>query len=406
MTLCKHLGASLSLLLAGLLTTASATAENCYILVHGHGVEGHIKQRPDNQGRLHQPALDYWSEAYFDEYQGGDFIAQLRADGGHYGVVGYNSTDEAGLPYWHDSTAGEIARQILTIRSGAGDGYQHADQCRADDTFWVVAHSQGATQMVYIAGNAVPGSPYYNRAYSQMDSSTETRTSEACTTSWWGGKNCETVTETVNVAGLDEGNAVTVDFDGAIDGVAAILTTGGAITGTEGADRVCNGNWFDNAINDAFLGKSCAGVRYLQTNDVYAVRNYVGTNLAAPLYTIGGYAAFPGMEGASSAMLNGEDDGYINLASQMNCAGSAKRNLYSDLHEYETFWGVAYGSPIFTCDNDHKGTARSYNLASLHTDHDAQRNGGLLAPDYTVIADGLGCGAGKNSAGRIAACTQ
>lgn len=406
MTLYKHLGASLSLLLAGLLSTASAAAENCYILVHGHGVEGHIKQQLDSQGQLRQPALDYWSDAYFDEYQSGDFIAQLRADGGHYGVVGYNSTDEGELPYWHDRTAGEIARQMIAIRGGAGDGYQHPDQCTADDTFWVVAHSQGATQMVYIAGNAVPGSPYYNRAYTQMDSNTETRSREECTSSWWGGESCETITETVNVAGLDEGSAVSVDFDSAISGIAAIITTGGAITGTEGADRVCNGNWFDNAINDAFLGKTCSGVRYLQTNDIYAVRNYIGTNLAAPLFTIGGYAAFPGMESASSGMLNGEDDGYINLASQMNCTGSAKRNLYSDLHEYETFLGVAYGSPIFTCDNDHKGTARSYNLASLHTDHDAERNGGRLAPDYTGVPDGLGCGVGKNSAGRIAACTQ
>ncbi|WP_444941000.1 hypothetical protein ACJJI3_22640 [Microbulbifer sp. ZKSA004] len=405
MTLCQRLGASFSLLLAGLLGSASASADNCYILVHGHGTEGHIKQRTNSQGNLEQPALDYWSEAYFDEYAGSDFIEQLRVNGGNYGVVGYNSTDEGEMPYWHDGTAGEIARQIIAIRNGEGDDYEHENQCAADDTFYVIAHSQGATQMMYLAGNAVPGSPYYNRAYNQLDSNTVTETSKVCTGSWFW-KSCKTKTETVNVAGLNDSYAVEVDFDTAISGIAAIFTTGGAITGTEGVDRLCNGSWIEDLINDWFIGRECAAVRYLQTNDVYAVRNYVGTNLAAPVYTIGGYAGFPGIESASSLLLGGEDDGYINLASQMNCSGSAKRNLWSNLKEYKTFLGIAYGSAIFSCDNDNKGTARSYNLASIYTDHDAQRNGGIMAPDYTGIPDGLNCGAGKNTAGRIAACTE
>ncbi|WP_444902890.1 hypothetical protein ACJJIU_13360 [Microbulbifer sp. CnH-101-E] len=405
MTLCKRLGASLSLALAGLFASVSAAADNCYILVHGHGTEGHIKQRTNSQGKLEQPALDYWSEAFFDKYNGSNFIEQLRINGGNYGVVGYNSTDEGEMPYWHDGTAGEIARQIIDIRSGKGDGYQHENQCKADDTFWVIAHSQGAAQMMYLSGNAVPGSPYYNRAYNQFDSNTITESNKVCTGRWFW-KRCKTETKTRNVAGLDDRFAVEVDFDKAMNGIAAIFTTGGAITGTEFVDRLCNGSWIESVVNDLFIGRECSAVRYLQTNDVYSVRNYVGTNLASPVYTIGGYAGFPGVATASSILLAGEDDGYINLASQMNCSGSAKRNLYSDLKEYKTFLGIAYGSAIFSCDNDHKGTARSYNLASLYTDHDAQRNGGIMSPDYTGIPNGLNCGIGKNSAGRIAACTQ
>ncbi|USD22105.1 hypothetical protein MJO52_02915 [Microbulbifer variabilis] len=405
MTLSKRLGAGLSVFFAAMVGTSAAVAENCYILVHGHGVEGHTTSTASD-GSLVQPALDYWSETYFDEYKNSSFIDQLLISGGNYGVVGYNSTDEGELPYWHDKTSGEIARQIIQIRSGAGDRFEHENQCSADDTFWIISHSQGAAQMMYIAGNAVEGSPYYNRAYNQYDTDTEVQDVKKCSTTWWGSKSCKTVSEEVQVASLSDTNAVTVDFDSAISGVAAIFTTGGAITGTEGVDRICNGTWYDEVINDLFFGRECAAVRYMQTNDIYTVRNYVGTNLGAPVYTIGGYAGFPGAESVSSALLNGEDDGYINLASQMNCSGSGKRSLWSNLKQYDTFMGIAYGSATFSCDNDNKGTARSYNLASIYTDHDAQRNGGILSPDYDGIPDGLNCGVGKNSAGRIAACTQ
>ncbi|MCO1335395.1 hypothetical protein MO867_13740 [Microbulbifer sp. OS29] len=405
MALSKRLGSSLSVFFAAMIGAPSAVAENCYILVHGHGVEGHITSVSDN-GNLVQPALDYWSDAVFDEYSNSDFIEQLLVDGGNYGVVGYNSTDEGEYPYWHDETAGEIARQIVEVRAGQGDRFEHSNQCSSDDIFWIIAHSQGAAQMMYIAGNAVEGSPYYNRAYNQLDSNIEIQEVEKCSTTWYGSKTCKTVEKEVRVAGLSENYSVSVDFDAAINGVAAIFTTGGAITGTEGVDRICNGSWYDDLVNSLFLGRECSAVRYMQTNDVYTVRNYVGTNLGAPVYTIGGYAGFPGVESATSMLLNGEDDGYINLASQMNCSGSAKRNLWSNLKEYETLFGVAYGSAVFSCDNDSKGTARSYNLASIYTDHDAQRNGGIFSPAYDSIPDGLDCGSGKNSAGRISACTN
>ncbi len=351
----------------GMLTGAGqAAADNCYIMVHGHGTQGNVKNGTN------QPALDYWRSANFSQYQGSSFFSDLLSGGDNYAIVGYDSTDGSGYPYWRNETAGEIARQIISIKQGNGDGYIHPEsgtQCSASDDFWVVSHSQGSQQMMFISGNAISGSPYYNTAFTSSGS-------------------------------------VSVDYSGAMNGVLGIFTLGGAITGTEGADRVCNGNWLDSLINMAFLGKDCNdSVKWLQTNDSYAVRNYIGSNLAAPVYVMGGYKGFPGFEGGTSAFLNGEDDGYINLASQMSCSGSGKRNLWSDLNTYKTFLGIKYGSPTYRCNNSNKGTPRTYNMASVDTDHDAERNAGIGSPGYTSIQNGLSCGNGKNMAGRIDACT-
>jgi hypothetical protein len=349
-----------------LFASTNALADNCYIMVHGHGTDGTIKSGSN------QPALDYWSSFNFSQYSGSSFLAELLGNtSNNYAIVGYNSTDEAGYPYWRDETAGAIARQIISIRQGNGDGFNHPEsntQCAANDNFWVVSHSQGAQQMMFIAGNAIAGSPNYNTAYGSS-----------------GG--------------------VSVNYDGAISGILGIFTLGGAITGTEGSDRVCNGNWLDALINFAFLGQDCnPSVQWLQTNDSYAVRNYIGSNLGAPIYTMGGYRGFPGLEAASSALLAGEDDGYINLASQMSCAGSGKRSIDSDLNSYRSFLGISYGSPTFRCNNSGKGTPRTYNMASVYTDHDAERNAGISSPSYTSIDGGITCGNGRNMAGRINSC--
>jgi hypothetical protein len=343
-------------------STQASAADNCYIMVHGHGTQGNVGNN----------ALDAWRTSHFSQYNGSNFMDDLLRSGDNYAIVGYDSTDSSGYPYWRDETAGEIARQIISIKQGNGDGISHPEagtQCSAGDNFWVVSHSQGAQQMMYIAGNAISGSPHYNTAYTAS-------------------------------------GAKTVSFNSAMSGILGVFTLGGAITGTEGADRVCNGSWLDSAINALFVGKDCNdSVKWLQTNDSYAVRNYIGSNLAAPFYVMGGYKGFPGFEGASSAMLNGEDDGYINLASQMSCSGSGKRNLWNDLKTYKTFFGIAYGSPTYTCSNSNKGTPRTYNMASVDTDHDAERNGGISSPGYTSIPNGLTCGNGRNMAGRIDSCT-
>ncbi|MEH6346127.1 MAG: hypothetical protein V7785_13635 [Bermanella sp.] len=352
---------------SGMLASGLAAASNCYIMVHGHGVQG------DTLSSSSQPALESWQESFFSEYNGSSFFDSLLEADDNYAVVGYDSTDDSGYPYWRDETAGEIARQMVTVKQGNGDGYSHpqADtQCATSDDFWVVSHSQGAQQMVYMAGNAISGSPYFNTAFNAS------------------------------------GSGVSVPFESAFDNVLGIFTLGGAIGGTEGSDRVCNGNWLDALINLAFVGKDCNdSVKWLQTNDSYLARNLIGTNLAAPIYVMGGYRGFPGLEGASSGFLTGEDDGYINLASQGGCSGSPKRNLWSDFKKYKTFLGVAYGSPTYKCNNSNKGTPRTYNMASVYTDHDAERNGGRSSPDYTSIPDGMTCGDGKNMAARIKKCT-
>jgi hypothetical protein len=363
-TLISSITMATSLLFAG----AAQAADNCYIMVHGHGTQGNVIDGSN------QPALDSWRDSHFSNYEGSDFFAYLLSANDNYAVIGYDSTDESGYPYWRNETAGEIARQMVAVKQGNGDGYQHDQantQCASNDNFYVVSHSQGAQQMVFMAGNAAVGSPYYNTAF--------------------------------NAAG----SAVSVPYTSAFQDILAIFTLGGAMSGTEGSDRVCNGSWTDSLINAAFLGKSCnASVQWLQTNDSYLARNLIGSTLAAPLYAMGGYKAFPGLQGASSGFLNGEDDGYINLASQMGCAGSAKRNLYDDLNQYKTFWGIAYGSPTFKCNNSNKGTPRTYTMASVYTDHDAERNGGIAAPSFVSVENGLSCGDGKNMAGRINACTH
>ncbi len=353
-----------TLILSSTLMSNTAMADNCYIMVHGHGTQGTNKAE----------ARDSWRTSHFSQYSGSDFLSYLLGPTDNYAIVGYDSTDESGYPYWRDETAGEIARQMVSIKQGNGDGLVHDEpntQCSASDDFYVVSHSQGAQQMIFMAGNAVSGSPYYNTAFTAS------------------------------------GSAKSVPYNQAFQGVLGIFTMGGAMGGTEGADRVCNGNWLDALINMAFLGKDCnPSVEWLQTNDSYLARNYIGSNLAAPVYAMGGYKSFPGIEGASAGFLTGEDDGYINLASQMGCAGSPKRNLWDDLNQYKTFFGIAYGSPTFRCNNNNKGTPRTYNMASVYTDHDAERNGGISSPSYTNIEHGMSCGNGKNMAGRVASCTQ
>jgi hypothetical protein len=353
---------------SSLFMASNVMADNCYIMVHGHGAQGDLINGSD------QPALDYWSKENFSQYANSNFINQLLGSNDNYGIVGYDSTDESGYPYWRNETSGEIARQMVSIKSGNGDGFAHPEantQCSSNDNFYVVSHSQGSQQMMFMAGNATPNSPYYNVAFN------------------------------------GSGNAVSAPYESAFNNVLGIFTLGGAISGTQGSDRVCNGNWLDSLINVAFLGQDCNdSVKWLQTNDSYLARNYIGSNLAAPIYVMGGYKGFPGLEGATSALLSGEDDGYINLASQMSCAGSPTRNISSNLNQYRTFFGIAYGSPRFKCNNSNKGTPRTYNMASIYTDHDAERNGGISAPSYTSIENGINCGSGENMAGRIASCTQ
>ena len=362
----RSLFASAALTLTLALGAGQAMASACFIMVHGHGTQGNVHSGSN------QPALDYWQTANFSEYNGSSFFDDLLASGDNYGVVGYNSTESGGYPYWRNETAGEIARQIIAIKSGSGDGYNHPQantQCSSSDSFWVISHSQGGAEMMWIAGNAVSGSPYYNTAFTASGSTS-------------------------------------VSYSSAMSGVLGIFTLGGAITGTEAADRACNGSFLDSIIV-TLLGRNCYGdTEWLQTNTSYTVKSYIGSNLGAPVYTAGGYRGFPGIAGASSALLAGEDDGFINLASQMSCSGSGKRSIESDLNSYKSFFGINYGSPTFRCNNANKGTPRTYNLASVYTDHDAEHNAGIANPSSTSIENGITCGSRTNMAGRINDCVN
>ncbi len=46
-----------------LLMASSAMADNCYIMVHGHGTQGNVKSGSN------QPALDYWRDSHFEPIQ-------------------------------------------------------------------------------------------------------------------------------------------------------------------------------------------------------------------------------------------------------------------------------------------------------------------------------------------------
>jgi len=342
-----------------LMGAGQALADKCYIMVHGHGVSSSSE------------AQGYWSNNNFSEYNGENFMDDLLSGNANYGLTYYNSSDEAGNEYWRNEAAGEIARQIMSIKAGNGDGFSHAEantQCAANDTFFVVAHSQGGPEMMYIAGNAVTGSPSYNTAYNSS------------------------------------GTSVTVDFDAAMTDIEAIFTMGGSITGTQGADRICNGSWVEYVIGELAFGGCNDSVKWQQTTDSYTVRNQIGTNLGAPVFVLGGWSTFPGVAAASSLLLGGDDDGYINLASQMSCSGSATRNLWNDLKTYKDFLGIPYGSATYDCNDANKGTPRTYNAFSLDEDHDSERNGGKGSPTNKAISNGLDCGSG-NMASRIKGCT-
>jgi len=355
----KPLLAMCTLSLSLLMGAGQALADKCFVMVHGHGVDSSSE------------AQGYWSNNNFSEYNGDNFMDDLLASTDNYALTYYRSSDEAGYEYWRDEAAGEIARQIISIKEGNGDGYTHAEagtQCAASDDFFVIAHSQGGPEMMYIAGNATSGDPSYNTAYSSS------------------------------------GTSVSVDFDSAMNNIEAIFSMGGSITGTEGADRICNGSWVEYLVGELAFGGCNDSVKWQQTNDAYTVRNYIGSNLAVPYWVLGGWNEFPGIASASSLLLGGDDDGYINLASQMSCSGSATRNLYNDLKTYKHFLGIKYGSATYKCNDSHKGTPRTYNAFSLDEDHDSERNGGKNSPSNKSIPNGLDCGSG-NMASRISDCT-
>ncbi len=338
-------------LAASALTPNLAEAADCFILVHGN--------KADNLYADRAKALAYWTAD-------GDFTQAITGGAtgaGHYAIVGWNSSTSMAIPFWHPDAAGQVASQIVAIEAGQGDGISHTRQCTAGDNFYVVAHSQGAQVMTYINGNAKATDPNANAVINAIDVST--------------------------TAGAVRSYA---PFSSAMSKVTAVITVGGAINGTQGMDNVCNGG-LDAALL-AVMGKTC--VKSLQTYSQYNPSSFTGSSMYRPMYSLGGHGTTP----ISLAVLSGEDDGVVNLASQMNCTGSPSRDLEKDLKEW--WFGVAV---TFTCNSANKRHANNFNLASVNITHNAEVGAASGTFSHEMNAAGvLNCGNGKNVPNTIAAC--
>lgn len=346
----------------GLLAFAPmAQGKSCFIMVHGHNAQD--ASTPFlNAGANAIPtaaAMSYWSTSNFGSISTSFLKDVTNNYADNYFIVGYRSLN----PYYHPDAAGEVTRQIIRAKSGVGDGMSHANQCASNDVFVVVAHSMGGPVMRYIDGNAVAGSPNYNTVYGAT--------------------------------------AQTANFSGAMAGVASIQTVGGAMRGTEGANRVCNPSLFDafvNALAGAFgSGFSCdPGTQSLQTGSAWEAASFDYTTHAVWAYNVGGYAMFPGASSATSGLLTGDDDGFINMASQMECNKGPIIYLDYDLKEYDSWyiWSTGY-----ICNNSSKIFNKSKNFVNIDEDHDGQRNSTRAGAGHVTIPTPYSCtGSGSGSA--------
>jgi hypothetical protein len=322
-----------------------AHAADCFILVHGN--------RSTDTSLNPSDVVNYWP----------DFADSVTGGTANYAYVYWNSKNADAIPFWHPDAAGAVASQLIDITDGDTDGISHARQCASTDTFYIVAHSQGAQVLTYMNGNAYSGAP-----------------------------NLDTVIDAMDLGDIGTADEYYAPFSTALGRVTAIFTVGGAINGTEGMDDVCDGGW-DSWFAGLF-GATC--VPSLQTFTSYNPSSFTGSTLYRPMYAIGGYA-----NGITSPMLTGEDDTIVNLASQMNCAGSATRDLEDDLTE-RNFWN----SILFRCNRYYKRhTSNSFNMASIDIDHDEEREGLGGSWTHTMGAeDVLSCGNGLDVPETIAAC--
>ncbi|MFT3927732.1 MAG: hypothetical protein QM778_34715 [Myxococcales bacterium] len=366
-----------SLLALGLCAAASAlpqsaAAKDCFILVHGHTRAADTTQDPigvdPNAPNSVAYGYNYWRTT------NGDFIQSVTQNGlANHGVIRWNAYDGPHKAYWQADVVASVVAQLISITSGQGDYYSHAGQCSASDRFYVVAHSQGAQVMTYINANAYPGARFYNKGLVTADGATITASTLA-------------------------GAATTaLPLDTAMSKITALITIGGAINGTQGMDIVCT-NGASKALAEQVVGAGCTPS--LQTLAQYNPSANSGSKMLKPTYHFGGTASFAMPLTASSALLGGEDDGTVNLASQMNCAGSPTRDLESDLREYA--FGVAV---TFSCNNLNKRHSNTFNVGTFDQDHESERGvkTGTVAQD-TGAADALNCGTNLDMSRAIPKC--
>ncbi len=255
----RSLALGAAALLVSLALAGTASAQPCLIFVHG-------KQTNTNTFTNWSAARNYWVDG------SRDFVRTATKNfATSYYVIGYNGTHA----YWDTGAAGEVANEIVNATNGGADGGGNrcARTWAQGGSFWVIAHSMGATIMDFILGNNDPSDPNFN-------------------------------------------------FNGPYDVVAQrlgiVITLGGAHRGSQGADAVCgNNNLFCNFL--AIFIQSCDTATYwLRSADDVQVRTYSNAP-ARNVYMTGGYEAIFG----PSACLSGEDDGIVQHASQFACNGSA-----------------------------------------------------------------------------------
>ena len=186
------------------------------IFVHG-------KRTDDETDRRWTAARDYWREDWRDN-RVGDFV-QAATGGSNYYVVNYKAND----PYWRRTAAGKVADQIVNATNGGADGGgNRPTRSEANGgTFWIVAHSMGATVMDFILGNSRPNDPFYN----------------------FSGP-----------------------FDTVADRISGVISIGGAHRGSQLADRSCgNGNLIaDLAVR--YFNDCDMATFWLQSHDAVQVR--------------------------------------------------------------------------------------------------------------------------------------
>lgn len=295
-------------------------SEPCLIFVHGSRVDdvepGYTWSLDwlagRNYWREYSPPNSLWGGATqtLDSPEE-DFVAGATASRRSHFIVRYNGA----AAWWDDEAAGRVASEILRATNGEYDGPDNAanrkDRARCESSylsggrFLVIAHSMGATVMDFILGNARPDDPYYNSAGA---------------------------------------------FDQVAARIAGVISVGGAHRGSGLADSICGlGLCPATALT---LNKCTPARESLQTGDAFQVSAY-SNSPARPIWLIGGFKGIAG----PSACLDGQDDGVLELSSQLACRTSA---------------GIGISD---ACDNDHKMGAKNYiNIDVADENHDDEKN--------------------------------
>lgn len=299
----------------------SSNTEPCLVFVHG---SRDADADPDYMWSLDWMAgRNYWREySPYDVGWGGpaqtltnsaeDFvrIATNNLTRPHF-VVRYNGA----AAWWDDTAAARVAQEIVRATNGEYDainsGVNRADRSRCErpyaegGRFIVITHSMGATVMDFILGNAKPSDSHYN----------------------WSG----------------------APFNVVADRISGVVSVGGAHRGTALADLICGSASGCNIVN----GQRCTDARYwLQTGHDFQVSTY-SNSPAKPVWLIGGNKGLP-----TSGCLDGEDDGVLELSSQLACKSSI---------------GVEISN---ACDSKHKMQDNNFiNIDTVYETHDDEKNG-------------------------------